>query len=110
MGSSSGSYGSSTISNTTGTVYNLVMLPGPSPKPGLKPAVEVRPDLQQVITNARPDRFPSRTNVQLWTTEDGSNVVLRGRVASDYERRLTEAMIRLSPDVRQVQNQLEVAP
>lgn len=39
---------------------------------------------------------------------DGGAVVLRGHVATDRERRLAEAMIRLTPGVREVRNELTV--
>ena len=38
---------------------------------------------------------------------DGPAIILRGTVASDYDRRLAEAMIRLSPGVYEVRNELE---
>jgi BON domain len=41
---------------------------------------------------------------------DGPTVILRGTVATDYDRRLAEAMIRLSPGVYAVRNELEVKP
>jgi osmotically-inducible protein OsmY len=37
---------------------------------------------------------------------DGSTVVLRGSVRDDHERRLAEALVRLTPGVRAVRNEL----
>jgi hypothetical protein len=39
---------------------------------------------------------------------DGPAIILRGTVASEYDRRLAEALIRLSPGVYEVRNELEV--
>jgi hypothetical protein len=39
---------------------------------------------------------------------DGSTVVLRGRATDEHDRRLAEAMVRLSPGVRDVRNELQV--
>ncbi len=41
---------------------------------------------------------------------DGGVVVLSGRVASDDELRLVEGMVRLTPGVRDVRNELKVGP
>jgi len=62
----------------------------------------VRADLQQIIGVS--SRLPSRGNIQV--VMDGPTVVLRGKVQDDHERRLAEAMVRLSPGVRQVRNEL----
>jgi hypothetical protein len=40
---------------------------------------------------------------------DGSTVVLRGWAADDHDRRLAEGMVRLTPGVRDVRNELQVA-
>ena len=63
-----------------------------------------RSEVEQVLarsTSLNPDRA-IRVVVQ------GPAVVLRGTVASDHDRRLAEALIRLSPGVREVRNELEV--
>jgi hypothetical protein len=64
----------------------------------------VRTDLQQVL--ARSTALPSGRGMQV--VMDGSVVVLQGRVADDHERRLAEAMLRLSPGVREIRNELGV--
>jgi len=38
----------------------------------------------------------------------GPVIVLRGSVATDHERRLAEALVRLTPGVRDLVNELEV--
>ncbi|MFO0879166.1 MAG: BON domain-containing protein [Gemmataceae bacterium] len=68
-------------------------------------AVEARRgNLQEVIT--RSSRLPSRENIQV--TTDGEAVVLRGQVRNERERRLAEAVLRLSPGVREIRNELRV--
>jgi hypothetical protein len=67
------------------------------------PAVR-RDDLQQVFTRSTAFIAPGGVNVAL----DGQVIVLRGRVANDDEKRLAENMLRLTPGVRQVRNELEV--
>lgn len=48
---------------------------------------------------------PNRT---IRVVVDGPAVVLRGTVASDHDRRLAEALVRLSPGVYQVRNELDL--
>jgi hypothetical protein len=64
--------------------------------------LRVRADLQVVI--ARASRLPSRANIRVLA--DGATVVLRGNVANDHERRLAEGLVRLTPGVRAVRNEL----
>jgi len=61
-------------------------------------------DLQDTI--ARSSQLPSRGNIQV--SMDGSAVILRGEVADESERRLAEGMMRLTPGVHEVQNELTV--
>ena len=63
----------------------------------------IQPDLQGVVSRAT--RLPSRDRIQVLA--DGETIVLRGQVRDERERRLAEAMIRLSPGVRLVRNELE---
>jgi osmotically-inducible protein OsmY len=63
----------------------------------------MRPELQDIV--ARATRLPSRDRIRVLT--DGDTVVLRGLVRDERERRLAEALIRLSPGVRLVRNELE---
>jgi osmotically-inducible protein OsmY len=64
----------------------------------------VRADLQAVI--AQTSALPSRAGIQ--TLEQGDAVVLRGNVASFQERLLAEAIVRLTPGVFNVRNELEI--
>jgi hypothetical protein len=63
-----------------------------------------RADLQSIL--ARTSSLTQSAGIQV--TMDGPAVVLRGKVADDDERRLAENVLRLSPGVREVRNELEV--
>ena len=63
----------------------------------------LRGDLQAII--ARSSRLPSRDNIQVLA--QGDTIVLRGMVRDDRERRLAEAVLRLSPGVREIRNELQ---
>ncbi len=64
----------------------------------------VRTDLQAVLE--RSSMLKSKNGIAVEV--DGPVVVLRGEVASDRERRLAEGILRLSPGVREVRNELRV--
>jgi hypothetical protein len=63
-----------------------------------------REDLQQII--ARSSSLPSKSTIRVMT--NGSVVVLRGSVSNEAERRVAEALLRLSPEVLDVRNELTV--
>ena len=63
-----------------------------------------RGDLQAIL--ARTSSLTQSAGIQV--TMDGPTVVLRGKVADDDERRLAENVLRLSPGVREIRNELEV--
>lgn len=63
---------------------------------------ELQAKLQQVV--ARSSKLPSSPTIRV--VFDGNIVVLRGMVANDRERRMAENIIRLSPGVRHVRNEL----
>src|SRR5207302_131457 len=73
------------------------------PMPPGEPA-RMRADLQGVI--AQTSALPSRAGIQ--TLEQGNAIVLRGSVGSEQERRLAEAIVRLTPGVFNVRNELEI--
>lgn len=52
------------------------------------------------------DAIRSKNGIQI--VMEGNTVVLRGRVENDRERRLAEGMVRLTPGVREVRNELVV--
>ncbi len=67
-------------------------------------AAAVRTDLQGVLV--RSSSLPSARDIQV--AMDGSVVVLRGPVSNDDERRLAENLVRLTPGVHDVRNELQV--
>jgi hypothetical protein len=60
--------------------------------------------LQQTI--AESSHLPSKENISV--VVDGETIVLRGTAANDRERRMAEALLRLTPGVHDVRNDLEV--
>jgi osmotically-inducible protein OsmY len=66
--------------------------------------VTPRPDLQQIID--RSNSLPSKKDIQVLA--DGGIVILRGKVASDYERRQAELLLRFERGVNAVRNELEI--
>jgi hypothetical protein len=63
------------------------------------------PELQRIID--RSTRLPSRSSIRVSTDSNGV-VVLRGRVRDAHERVLAESVLRLSPGVFRVRNDLRV--
>jgi osmotically-inducible protein OsmY len=63
----------------------------------------MQPQLQDIV--ARATRLPSRNNIRV--IAQGEAIVLRGRVRDERERRLAEALIRLTPGVGLVKNELQ---
>ncbi len=95
--------------STTGFIPGTPGLRGPAyaavlgfTPPPIVPS-QLQANLQQVI--ARSSSLPSGRNIQV--VMDGPTVVLRGGVASERERRMAESLVRLSPGVRNVRNELE---
>lgn len=68
------------------------------------PAAQIRSDLQQVVM--RSASLPSRQGIQVGTV--GGRIVLRGTVGSVDEKILAENMLRLTPGVGDVQNELTI--
>ncbi len=107
-GTATVSTSSSNQNSQFGAGYNVRRLPGyattlkikdlPPPPTG----AQVRTDLQTMIARS-PDVDP-RDSVRV--VIDGSAVVLQGQVVDDDERRLIENMVRLTPNVYQVRNEL----
>lgn len=69
------------------------------------------PNAAQLHTHARAaiasaTTLPSYQNIQV--ALDGSTIVLRGRVADADERRLAENVLRLTPGIRDIRNELAV--
>jgi hypothetical protein len=101
LGTSSNFMGANSLGIRRAPAYTVGMAFDPVPP---RPLVEIRADLQQVIANS--SRLPSRGNIRV--TVEGGTVVLQGRVTNDRERRLAEALLRLTPGVRDVRNDITV--
>ena len=120
-GSTSGLSGTATVTGrgTTGTIapgFNggtwgpAIGRRGPVMAASLRtparpvPTAARRPDLQAII--ARSTVLSSAAGVTVAT--DGDVVVLTGTVATEDDRRIAENMLRLSPGVRELRNELKV--
>jgi hypothetical protein len=73
-------------------------------QPRFEAPARVQANVQQYL--ARSERLPSRGDIRVEV--DGPTVVLRGAVADEHERRLAEALARLTPGVRDLRNELNV--
>jgi hypothetical protein len=111
LGGASGSIGGTATTTTGapgGSSYGVRRAPAYTTTLGFKynpePPARVQSDLQQSLSHS--DRLPSRDGIRVEV--DGSTVVLRGTVTDDHERRLAEALARLTPGVRDLRNELNV--
>ena len=68
-------------------------------------ATQLHGHARAAIANAT--TLPSYQNIQV--TLDGNTIVLRGRVTDDDERRLAENVLRLTPGIRDIRNELSVS-
>ena len=104
-GVTTNAYGTSGIGGSYGGGRARIYVVGGE---GLRPPVpnllQLRADLQQVL--ARSSALPSKDSMQVLT--DGNVVVLRGTVGSETEKRLAEALLRLTPGVGRISNELQV--
>jgi hypothetical protein len=102
-GGTLGGFNSSTFSGGTGRTPGYVTMMQPYIRPSGNGAQVA--ELQQII--ARSNSLPSRDTIQV----HGEDViVLRGNVGSERERRLAENVLRLSPGVSAIRNELVVRP
>jgi osmotically-inducible protein OsmY len=103
-----GGYAGSTGTSAAG---NYRMTQGPAYSVGLgfrPPAVapaQVQTDIQQILATSM-SLSPQR---DIRVEMSGPVVVLRGNVASERDRHMAEGMIRLTPGVRDVRNELTVS-
>ena len=65
--------------------------------------VELQNDLRQMISRSSAIKDPGRILVKI----EGNTVVLTGAVSDDKESRMVEGMVRLTPGVRTVRNELQ---
>jgi osmotically-inducible protein OsmY len=63
---------------------------------------EVHASLRQTLAQAIELPSQKRIDIQL----DGDTVVLKGQVANPEERRIVESMVRMTPGVEKVRNEL----
>jgi hypothetical protein len=69
-----------------------------------QPPDQVRAELQELLSHSA--RLSTRDNIRV--DVDGQFVVLRGTVANEHDRRLAEALARLTPGVHDLRNELGV--
>jgi hypothetical protein len=91
-----------------GPAINLNVSGAALARPPIRPHAPLKPreDLQQIL--ARSSSLAPTDSIQVLS--DGATVFLRGVVANANDRRMAEALLRLSPGVDQVQNELTVGP
>ena len=94
---------SSTTSGTRRAPQYSAALSFPQPAPMVQTGLQT--NLQQMLTQAPALQLSRGIQVAM----DGSTVVLRGTAADDHDRRLAEGLIRLTPGVRYVRNEMQVA-
>jgi osmotically-inducible protein OsmY len=102
---STSSYAGASSVGTRRAVSYITEMALDTPPPPRSPAA-VRSNLQAILSSS--SRLPSAGNIRVSTTPEGV-VVLRGRVATARERRLAESILRLSPGVTVVRNELRVS-
>jgi hypothetical protein len=104
MGGSAGGYGSTASASTAARrlpTYSAILgFSNANPVSG-----GLESNLQQMVSQSA--ALPSNRSIQI--AMDGSTIVLRGWTADDNERRLAEGMVRLTPGVHDVRNELQVA-
>ena len=66
---------------------------------------QMQTQLQDIIARSSTLKDPSSVRVSV---DDGGVVILRGEVSDDDERRLAENLLRLTPGVRQLRNEIQV--
>jgi hypothetical protein len=99
--------GSNNLSNLSGSILNrrgpaytvAVNFPYEPPSSG-----QLQTQAQNIL--ARSSMLSMKDTIKVKV--DGETIVLDGQVQSDQERRLAENMLRLTPGVHQIQNNLQV--
>jgi hypothetical protein len=93
--------------STVGTIRSpsyITTIGDTIPMPKRPTAIVVQSNLQGVIDRSSALNGPKNVKVDV----SDQTVFLRGTVSSDRERRLAESLLRLTPGVRDVRNELEV--
>jgi hypothetical protein len=107
-GTASISRSSTTNTSTNASGYGIRRAPAYTASLGFParpmPAPAVQNEVQDTL--ARSSRLPSRADIRV--VMDGRVVVLQGMVQDQHERQLAESIVRLTPGVRDVRNELGV--
>jgi hypothetical protein len=101
-----GGIGTGSLSGVATTIHrgpSFAFVLAPEMAPLAQPASRLQRDLEQVIANS--SALSSNRAIRIDIVQ--STVVLRGMVSNDRDRRLAESLIRLSPGVRDVRNELK---
>ena len=112
-GSRLGGYGASGTAGITSSasvgasspptnIIHTATMRNPVPAPAAR--AEFRPEVRAVIARSTALSTPGNIQVEV----EGQTVILKGKVPNDEERRLAEGLIRLTPGVRMVRNELVV--
>jgi hypothetical protein len=104
LGSTTTGAGFSTAGYIRAPYYQTIPDPETLPIPRPPQPKVMQTNLQGVI--ARTSALKAPKDVQVMVSEE--TVILRGTVGSERERRLAESLIRLTPGVRDVRNDLEI--
>ncbi len=99
LGGTASISGSSSQQQNTARVHHTAELKFPVRQVNVP---QLQTDLQGIVNRSSAIKNPSAVTVQM----DGRVAVLRGQVTNDDERRLVEGMIRLTPGVQGVVNEL----
>jgi hypothetical protein len=102
--SNSGGYSSSSMYRPTYSVSDAPAIYRPTPI--IVTPLQPRADLQQVLT--RSSALSSKDSLQVMS--NGRIIVLRGTVVSEHDRQVAEGLVRLSPGVSDVLNEITVQP
>jgi len=106
VGVAGGAYASTSILTPAAASAVPFTFAALSPSSSLRSPQVARQDLQQILAHS--SSLPSKDHIQV--AAQGEVIVLRGAVADDHERQLAELLIRLSPGVHDVRNDLQVRP
>lgn len=79
--------------------------PSQTPIPGAAERTELRGKLKNILVSAK-DRLPSADNVEI--AFENNQLVLKGEVNSERERRLAANMLLLTPGIPSIRNDLQV--
>jgi hypothetical protein len=100
-GMGGGAYGAGTTSST-GEAPKYVAVADFGARPSISSRIQV--DAQRVLANST--ALTKAGSIQV--SVDGGVLVLKGRVASEHDRTLAEGIVRLSPGVYDVRNELQI--